>query len=301
MEIEDDEKEEETAYRTALLRVIACIALFPVLWLGVVINFLGLAERFAFLPGISKQGGVMSGLAALAITIVILGIIVGGASAAASSNLSIIDDRDQSVGKSTPTPTPEPTDTPDPTQTEAPESTKTANSLSDLDRFEAQYRSHLRYTLKNESLIPVPVLATEYRQLDNGAVELWVVYWECDNYSDTNSQRVTVANYIAKTAGGFQGTEPMRVRIYSVNSLEIQNSSITKVSISEAKAVNIRNISLKEYTNTWWNRLRVPKRSERDIAFEMTMEDSGRSVAEEAFIKQYPFEESDKGCPTIEG
>lgn len=303
--VEDDDNDGTGKHTIDALRVIAGIVLFPVLWIGVGVNFLGIAEQLSFLPGISREGGVMSGVVALLLTVVVLGVVIGGASTVIGGDTSTFGDGNDTpteVNTSIPTSnsTPTPTKTTISTTTASPSKTLTATPrLSGLERFELEFRSRLEYTLENNSLTGVSPIALQYRETANRTSELWMVYWECDNAEDTKAQRVSVGNYFANAAGNFEGQKPDRLVAYGVKNLEAYNDSITHIPTSSAAAAYNRSMDPSTYTENWIERLREPTESESEIAFRMTANDSGLSKAEQAFNDHYSLEESDRGCPGV--
>lgn len=302
MTTEDDRSDGTGTYVADALRMIAGIVLFPFLWIGVAVNFLGLAERFSFLPGISREGGVVSGVVAFLLTAAVLGVVVGGASAATGGSMPVLGgEDDEPATDTTSTAIPTPTSTPTPTPTPMPTPTPTATpmptpQLSDLGRFETNFRDRLQYTVENDTLTPIPVLATEYRETDDGTMELWVVYRECDNVEDVRTQRYSTAVEFANTAGLFEGEQPDRLRAYGVLSLESYSSAITHIPTSSAEAAFNESMDRSKYAENWNQRLREPTESESEIAYQMVVNDSGRTKAEQVFHEQYPIEESDRGC-----
>ena len=166
--------------------------------------------------------------------------------------------------------------------------------MTDLERFEADYRSLLNSTMERDDLTGVPVLATEYRTSDNGTEELWVVYWECDKADSEREQKVTVANYFAKTSGHHNGEQPDGLRVYGVTNL--QNGYDTTMSISTVTVERLFNQSLskRDYAKHWLDSIDPPTGNESQIAYEMAVEDSGNETAYEAF-KEHHREIG--GCP----
>lgn len=291
-------------YRRRILRTLAVLILFPFLWIGVALNFLGAAERLSFLPGVSDEGGIMSGFSVLVLTLIILAALFTGLMAATGADVpDLVGDDEpkpaptpEPTATATPTPTPSLTPTaaptPIPIQTETPEP-----PLSDLDQFEANYRDRIQATMENDSLTGVPILATGYREMEDGTKELWIVYWECDKVEYMRDQRAAVAVVFANTAGHFKGEEPDRLRAYGVMNLETYNDTITYIPTSSAELVSNRSIDPDTYTKKWVDRMRYPTASESEIAFQMAVNESGQSKAETAFKEHYTVEESDGGCP----
>lgn len=305
MTIKGKHGSEGDTYTPVVLGVITAILLFPFLWLGITVNFFGLAERFSILPGISREGGVMSGVVALLLTTVILGSVVGGILAAFGGGVPMIGGGNDSPSEGTsPTPSPTPTPTTSPTLTETHTSTSTPTApmtptpeQTDLEKFETNLRGNLQYTVENDTLTPIPVLATEHRETEDGTTELWVIYRECDDLESAREQRFSTAIEFANIAGRFEGEKPERLRAYGVLSLESHSSAITTIPTTSAEAAFNESMDRNKYAENWHKKLREPTDTESEIAYEMVVNDSGQEKAEQVFEEQYPIEESDSDCP----
>ena len=285
---------------TSLLRVGAVIIFFPILWLAVGFNFFGIAKRFSFLPGISQNGGVLSGIVALFLTVSILGVLVGGATAATGANIPVIDGGDDIAAsttptpESTPTPSPTPTVTPTATPTATASQTSTPKPMTDFERFETEYRSHLNETMKRDEWTGVPILATEYRMTENGTKELWVVFWQCSELDSVKDQRISVANNFANAAGYHEGKQPDRLLAYGVTNLQQYDDSTFSISTDAAERVFNGSLLERNYAKHWVDRRDSAKKNESQIAYKMAVEDSGNETAHQAF-KEHHREIG--GCP----
>jgi len=281
------------------LRVIVGIMLFPFLWIGISANFMGLAERFSFVPGISRTGGLVSGIVAVVVTALVLGVIVGGAAAATGSDIPMIGGDDEEPAEQitpapTPTATPTPASTPTPTTTPTALPTQTPEPKTDLEAFEADFRNRLNMTMENESVTGVPALATEYRETDSGQTELWLVYWECDELDPLKVQRVNIGNSFIGTAGTMDGEEPVQLRVYGVTNLKNYDDTITYINTSMAEATYTREVDPNTYVENWYDRQHEPVQSESDIAYQMVVNESGKDKADKAFKQHH---EGASYCP----
>lgn len=296
MATEDDQGDGAGKYAAGALRVIAGIILLPFLWLGVGFNVLGLAERFSFIPGISRKGGVVSGVVALVVTAVALGVVVGGASAATGGGIPMIGGDDGEVaGPTTPTPTPTPTSAPTPTPTMTPTPTVTSTAtptptpepMTDLERFEDDLRYRINKTVHNETLTSVDTLATEYRETESGQTELWLVYWQCDKVDPLQEQQMNLANAYVGAVGEFNGEKPVQLRVYGVTNLENYDDEISYLNTTTSEAAWNGTVSPNTHLTNWEERRREPTDSESEIAYQMVAEERGQEFADRAFHQHH--------------
>lgn len=301
MATEDDQGNGARQYTANALRVLTHIVLFPFLWIGIAVNLFGLAERYSFIPGISREGGVVSGIVALVMTALVVGVVVVGTSVATGGSIPITGGWDDDpTAPATPTPTPTSTPTPTPTVTSASTSTpkvtptSTPERMRDLGRFEADFRNRLNETMQNESFTGVPVLSSEYRETDDGQTELWLVYWECDRLDSLKEQRVAIGNLYAGPAGVLNGEKPARLRVYGVTNLEQYNDTMTYINTSQAESLYYREIEPSTYTKNWYDRQHEPTQSETEIAYQMVVNESGQRLADQAFNQHH---REIGGCP----
>ena len=282
------------------LKIFGAIVLFPALWIAIAFNFGGIADRLSFLPGVSSDGGLMSGLSAVLITLVVLGAVVGGVTAMGLPISGGDDDSPTRPSKSeitatstenqrapstaTPTLTSTPTPTPSPAEIRQQE----------LTTFKADYRSRVNATFRNKSVTDVPVLATEYRETDDGKLELWMVFWECDGGEQHTDQLLTISYTYVGAVGEHKGAKPDRLRVYGVSNLVNFPNRTAFISTSSAQAAGNGSMSPESYTQEWWERQRIPTQSENETAYQMIVEDSGREKANQAFYNDH---REIRGCP----
>lgn len=295
----DSESSDRGRFRNVLMVVVGLI-FFPLLPIGVAFNIGGIADNLSGLPGIKNGGGLISGFSALMI-IVVAGLTITVAAVSLGADISIFNSGD--VPSPTPTETPVSTPTPTPTTASTtpskptPTVTVTPELLpSDLERFKVDYQKRLNRTMENDTLTEVPILGMGYHEMNDGKNELWAVYRECDSLEYVRNQRYTVAADFANAVGNTSGSHPDRLRAYGVVSLESYNDSITYIPTSSAEAVSNGTTAPSTYAKNWDDRIRTPTRSESEIAFQIVVNQSGQSIAEEAFHEHYPANESDWEC-----
>lgn len=313
-----------------MLHGIAALLAFPLLWLGVATNFGGLAERLSFLPGIEREGGIRSALAAFAFTMVILAVVVGAAVAVSGTGFSTIGGGG-STPPSTPassptapaatptttptataTPIPSPTPTATPTASPTPTTSQTPAAVTfpadkspdNLTIFEAYLQSQFKDTIRNDNRTGVPVLATEYRTTKDGVRELWLVYWECGRAAYARDQTQAIFNAITDSALTDYESEPDRIRIYSVVPHKTYDDGIFRINTDWPERTINGNMAGEEYTEKVLYSMRNPSENETEMAYRMAIEDSGNQTAHEAFKEDdvLPENVSDRGCPAgVEG
>lgn len=284
----EEDASDQGNYVAERMKIAVALALFPLIPFAVAFNVLGIADQLSFLPGIGRKGGAVAGIIALVYVGAVVGIATGSGAIATGADVPIIGGGDDSIA-TTPTPTPEPTETPTPEPMPTPEQTQRATptptpELGPLERFEGDYRTWVDRSMHNESLTGVPIMATEYRQNDDGQLELWVVFWECDFAESQTDQWITVGNNFINTVGPHEGEQPDRLRIYSVSNLTHFEDEITYIPTSSAEAAYNETMSLDDYTENWWDRKREPTRAENETAYQMVVNESGREVADLAFF-----------------
>lgn len=290
-----------------LFRMTAGVVLLPLLWIGDTVSVLGTAEQFSFVPGISEEGGIGSGIFAVLMAAIVLLALVGGTWVVTGGGIPLIGGGDDTrTEPTTPTPKPNQTVTPTPGLDTTPTTSATPTTssperteFSDLERFKATIRTRLEYTMDNDTLTGVSPLALHYRETNKGTNELWLVFRQCDNVEGTRSQLVNTGNVYANAVGDFEERQADRLVVYGVNKLETYNDSITEIPTPLAASAYNGTIRPASYTENWTKDLRNPSGPESEIAFRMTVNESGRSKAERAFHEHYPLEESDRGCPGV--
>jgi len=151
----------------------------------------------------------------------------------------------------------------------------------------ADYRGRLSQTYERDDLIDVPVLATAYKETDDGELILWVIWRECDEIDPLRGQRMTIANYFANTAGNHEGATPDRLRSYGVTDLVNFSDTITYINTSEARTAYTQTINESTYIKNWWTRQREPTAAENETAYEMAVGESGRAAADDAFYDDH--------------
>lgn len=281
-------------------KIVLALILFPLLPFAVAFNVLGIANRFSFLPGIGRGGGAVAGVVALVYVGAVVGVAAGGGVVATGADVPFIGDSDDPA-ETTPISTPEPTPTvtqpstlePTPTVTPTPEPEPTPEP-GNLEAFEAGYQSRLDNTMHNETLTGVPVLATDYRENDEGQLELWVVFWECDFAQSETDQWLTLGADFVNTVGPHEGEQPDRLRVYSVTNLTNFEDEITYISTSSAEATYNGTMSVNAYTEEWWDRKREPTQVENETAYRMVINESGQETADEAFYNDHADDDAFK-------
>lgn len=294
---ENNQRSERTGSGRTILHIIAAIVFLPIIWIGVTVNFLDIADRLSFIPGISDDGGILSGITALMITLAVLGIAISGVIVISSGgDLPFVGDNNSTVPT---TPTKSPTETSSNVATSTPASTSTKTpQLSvrerDLQKFKHDLTDRISHTMQNESLTGVPVLSTEYRQSGSDKLELWVVFWECDEVEPLQEQRRNIAASFVGTVGTFEGSEPDKLRVYGVTNLKNYNDTATYMNTSEAEATYFRELNPETFEKRWRQRQRPPNVSESEIAYRMVVEEAGEQRADEAFHQHH---KEVNGCP----
>lgn len=286
-------------YITKGMKIALALVLFPLLPLAVAFNVWGIADRLSFLPGIGRGGGAVASIMAFVYVGAVVGIVAGGGVVDMGANVPIGGGGD-SV-ETTPTAEPTPTTTPTPSGTPAPTPTSTPTATpvptpepGSLERFEADYRSRVRSTMHNETLTGVPILATEFRENDDGQREFWVVFWECDFAESEVNQWLTLGNDYGNTVGPHEGEQPDRLRIYSVTNLTNFEDEITSIPTSSAEAAYNETMSIDDYTENWWDRRHEPTQAENETAYRMVVNESGEETAEEAFYNDHADDDAFK-------
>lgn len=291
-------------YAMKILKIAVWLLLLPLLPFTVALNIGGMADKLSILPRIERGGGFISGLSALVIVGLVLGIFAGGAMAAFGADIPLIGDDDNSTAtpKETPEFSPTPiktptTPTPNPSVQPTLTATRTPPQYSDLKRFELIYRDYLQKSVQNETLTDVPVISMQYRETDDKTTELWIVYWKCDDGSSVVHQRFNIVSGYMYTVGHSEGNKPDQLQMYGVNNLESYNDSIGYIPTSSTEEAFNGSMDRGEFLEDLAKRMRAPTESESEIAFQMAVNESGREKAEKAFHEHYPLEESDGGCP----
>lgn len=272
-------------YLTTPMKVVAVVIFLPLLPLAVAFNFQGVADRLSPLPGITKGGGAITGIIALIYAIGILSMVAGGIAVTGDQAPLIGDDEPEPTATATLTKSPitTSTDTASPTPTFTATPSAGERRQIQLEAFEEEYANRVGQTMENESLTGVPVIGSDYRETDDGALELWVVFWECDFAMSSDDQWITLGNEVVNTAGPHRGTQPDRVRIYSVTNLTNFDDEITYIEPSDAEAVYNGSLDGGTYTRNWWERRHEPTRAENETAYQIVVEDSGQETADTAF------------------
>lgn len=259
---------------------------------AVVRNKFGTADKISRLPGVSKGGGIISGITAAIFVFVAAGVVVSGGIVVTGGELPRIGGGEEpeivDSAPMTPTSTPAPELSHTPTPTPIPTAEPTSTPESDpLKRFENNYRDVISYTLESESLTGVPILATEYRENDQGQTVLWLVFWECDEYLAAQDQWVEIGNFLARTAGRHEGRMPARVRLYSVTNLVNFEDTTTYINTSDARAVYNNETDPVTYTENWLGRNEIASQEMNETAYRMVVNESGQELANEAFYDDH--------------
>lgn len=275
-------------YLVAGSKALAVIILLPLIPLAVATNALGLADRLSPLPGITEGGGAGAGIAALVYVGGILGVATTGGLLVAGGVSPVIGD-DPATAQQTPTTTPTEMTTQTKTATPGAVLTPTATQSTEerrqreLEDVKDEYLNRVRSTMENESLTGVPVIGSEYRETDDGELELWVVFWECDFAQSQDDQWITLGNDVVNAAGPHKGAQPDQVQIYAVSNLTRFEDEITNIEVSEAEEVYNESLDGGTYIENWWDRRQEPSQAENETAYQIVVEDSGQEIADTAF------------------
>jgi len=285
MATEENDAAGRRTYLALAVKVAVIVVFPPFIALAVWFNAIGIADRTAALPGIKKEGGAISGIVALLYLLAIIGLVAGGVAIATGSGLPV-----SSISEETPEPRSTALSTGFPTATSSPMPTTTVSEgvhQQELDAFKSDYRRRLAETYERNDLREVPVLSMEYHKNNNGKLELWVVWRECDEAQPERAQRLTIAMDFANTIGNHNGITPDRLRSYGVTDLVNFGDKITYINASEAEAAYNRTIEQSKYVKNWWTRQREPTAAENETAYEMAVGESGRAAADDAFYDDH--------------
>lgn len=277
-------------YLAKTVKVVGAAIFFFLIPVAVARNMYGIGDKLSAFPGIANGGGVVSGLVAAIYILGTVAIVAGGGIAATGGDVPYLDGSEQPEPASTTTamPTPTPTETVIPTTltpTQTPTATPSAKGRRQmqLDAFREDYLNRLKRTMENESLTGVPVLGSEYRETDDGTLELWVIFWECDFTDEENTQWLAAGDVFPGTVGMHDGAQPNRLRIYGVTNLTHWQDEITYINTSDAALAYNGTLDPDSYTENWWDRRREPSQLENETAYQIAINGSGQEVADMAF------------------
>lgn len=185
-----------------------------------------------------------------------------------------------------PTAAPAPTPTAIATATATPSATPTATPVPrqrQLDRFKSAFEDSLALTYERDRFEEIPVLATAYRETDDGTLELLVVWRSCDAAPLDARQHDALMTFFAVATDEHDGAVPGRLRSYAVSDLADVPDRVTYVDRAEALAYVSEEMTGEAFAQIWAERLRAATDEEEERASQLAVNQSGEASTERAF------------------
>jgi hypothetical protein len=179
------------------------------------------------------------------------------------------------------------------TPTPTPEPSEAERRQQELAAFEQTYNERIDSTLDRD-VQDTYLLATGYRENEDGELVLWAVHWECRNLQAINDQQANLAANYAITVGQHDGAMPDRLQVVGVSDFEPLPGEAFPVEMEDAKAVQSGEIDEAEYLKRWALEEHAPSAKENETAYNMVVDEQNEALADKAW---HDDADAPGGCP----